>query len=115
MNIEYFSGYSAHTILQVFYATDRSITLFLSNQEMDDIMKELKQLFKIDKVPIRPNRKYDRNTDKYRKREKPKCFKNKKNADMKGLNLMALTARNNNELMKQSQYRRDVVRYVSTT
>ena len=121
MNIEYFSGYSAHTILQDFYATlfvaniqsllvgelndelakgskdnkyqykvntnlsygflkDRVITLFLSNQEMEDIIKELKQLFKIDKVPIRPNRKYERNMDKYRKREKPKCFKNKKNA-----------------------------------
>jgi len=121
MNIEYFSGYSAHSILQDFYATlfvsnvqsllvgelndelaqkskdnkyqykvntnlsygflkDRIITLFLSNQEMSDIIEELKQLFKIDKVPIRPNRKVERNVRKYSKREKPKCFKNKKNA-----------------------------------
>ena len=121
MSIEYFSGYSAHTILQDFYATlfvsnvqsllvgelndelakeskankyqykvntnlsygflkDRVITLFLSDREMDDIVAELKQLFKIDKVPIRPNRKVERNVGKYRKREKPKCFKNKKNA-----------------------------------
>jgi len=30
-------------------------------------------------VPIRPYRKYDRNTGKYRKRDKPKLLKNNKN------------------------------------
>ena len=121
MHIECFSGYSAHSILQDFYATlfvsnvqsllvgelndelikesknnkyqykvntnlsygilkDRVITLFLSDKEIRHIIEELKELFQIDKVPIRPNRKNQRNVRKYSKREKPKCFKNKKNA-----------------------------------
>ena len=57
---------------------NRVITLFFSDTDMDQIYKELKQLFKIDVIPIRPNRSNPRNIGKYRRREKPKLTKNQK-------------------------------------
>jgi hypothetical protein len=121
IKVENFSGYSAHSILQDFYAAlfvsnvqslivgemndelakeskgnkyqykvnsnlsygflkNRIITLFFSNKEMGVIISELKDLFKKHTIPIRPNRKYERNVDKYRKRGKPKLLKNSKDA-----------------------------------
>ena len=46
--------------------------------EMSIIISELKELFKKHIVPVRPNRKYDRKTGKYRRREKHKSLKNRK-------------------------------------
>lgn len=121
IKVEFFSGYSNHSILQDFYAAlfvsnvqslivgeindelalksektkyqykvncnlsygflkDRIITLFFSNKEMGVIVSELKDLFKKHTIPIRPNRKYKRDTNKYRKREKPKVLKNRRDA-----------------------------------
>jgi len=121
IKVENFSGYSAHSILQDFYAAlfvsnvqslivgemndelakeskgnkyqykvnsnlsygflkNRIITLFFSDKEMSVIISELKELFKKHTIPIRPNRKYERNVDKYRKRGRPKLLKNSKNA-----------------------------------
>jgi len=120
INVEHFSGYSEHCILQDFYAAlfvsnvqslivgeindelaknstrnkyqykvnnnlsygflkDRIISLFFSDREMKEIVLELKELFKKHTVPIRPDRKYDRNTGKYRKRSRPKLMRNNKN------------------------------------
>ena len=39
---------------------------------MEDIVNQLKILFKQKLVPIRPNRSNKRNIGKYRRREKPK-------------------------------------------
>ena len=47
---------------------------------METIVSELKELFKKYTIPIRPNRKYERHTDKYRKRGKLKVLKNTKDA-----------------------------------
>ena len=121
IKVEYFSGYSPHSILQDFYATlfvsniqslivgqindelaeeptknkyqykinsnlsygflkNRIITLFFSDKDIEGIVCELKELFKKHTIPIRPNRKFKRNTDKYRKRYKHKPFKNRKDA-----------------------------------
>lgn len=41
-------------------------------------MKELKTLFVVNVIPIRPNRTFERNPDKYRKRTKPKQFTNRR-------------------------------------
>lgn len=45
---------------------------------MEQPLKELKQLFKENLVPIRPNRSFKRNLGKYRSRIKPKVAKNQK-------------------------------------
>ena len=72
--------YKVNSNLSYGFLKDRIITLFFSNKEMDSIVSELKELFKKHTIPIRPNRKYERDTDKYRKRGKPKVLKNIKDA-----------------------------------
>ena len=72
--------YKVNNNLSYGFLKDRIITLFFSNKEMEVIVSELKKLFKKHTIPIRPNRKYERNTDKYRKRDKPKVLKNIKDA-----------------------------------
>ncbi len=72
--------YKVNSNLSYGFLKDRIITLFFSNKEMEIIVSELKELFKKHTIPIRPNRKYERNTDKYRKRGKPKVLKNIKDA-----------------------------------
>lgn len=57
---------------------NRVVTLFFSEKDMDQIYNELKQLFKLDLIPIRPYRSNPRNIGKYRRREKPKITKNQK-------------------------------------
>jgi len=47
---------------------------------MGNIIMELKALFKQHLVPIRPDRNQQRDTGKYRRREKPKVTKNHKDA-----------------------------------
>lgn len=47
---------------------------------MEIIVSELKDLFKKHTIPIRPNRKFERNIDKYKLRERPKVLKNNKDA-----------------------------------
>jgi len=71
--------YKVNNNLSYGFLKDRIISLFFSDKEMDVIVSELKELFKKHTVPIRPYRKYDRNTGKYRKRDKPKLLKNNKN------------------------------------
>jgi len=77
---EYKYQYKVNSNLSYGFLKDRIILLFFSDKEMDEIVSELKELFKKHTIPIRPNRKYDRNTGKYRKREKPKLLKNNKNS-----------------------------------
>jgi len=59
---------------------NRILEIFLSGRPMVEITKEIKELLKRNTVPIRPNRKYQRDKFKYRKRNKPKVTKNQKNA-----------------------------------
>ena len=72
--------YKVNNNLSYGFLKDRIITLFFSDKETEIIVLELKKLFKKHTIPIRPNRKYERNTDKYRKRDKPKVLKNNKDA-----------------------------------
>lgn len=72
--------YKVNTSLSYGFLKDRIIELFLSDREMSLIIKELRQLFKRHTIPIRPNRKFDRDVDKYRKRTKPKVLKNNRQA-----------------------------------
>jgi hypothetical protein len=70
--------YKVNSNLSYVFLKNRIITLFFSDKEMDLIVSELKMLFKKHLVPIRPNRKYERKTNKYRKRGNPKLLKNRK-------------------------------------
>ena len=67
--------YKVNTNLSYGFLKNRIITLLEENGDMET---ELKKLFKKHLVPIRPNRKYKRDTGKYRCRTKPKIFKNQK-------------------------------------
>lgn len=42
------------------------------------MVNELKHIFKKYLIPIRPDRKFERDTEKYRRRVKPKTTKNHK-------------------------------------
>jgi hypothetical protein len=59
---------------------DRIIELFFSNNEMDQITKDIKELLKRNIIPVRPNRSFMRDSGKYRKRTKPNVTKNQKDA-----------------------------------
>lgn len=70
--------YKVNTNLSYGFLKNKIITLFLSNTDMEDIVNQLKILFKKELIPIRPNRSNQRNIGKYRRREKPKVTKNQK-------------------------------------
>ena len=54
------------------------LAIFISNQP-NEILLELKESFLQHVEPVRPNRKYPREKDKYRTRKKPLMMKNRKN------------------------------------
>ncbi len=70
--------YKVNNNLSYGFLKDRVITLFFNNENMQDVYDELKTLFKKELVPIRPDRSNQRNTKKYRRKEKPKVTKNQK-------------------------------------
>jgi len=72
--------YKVNNNLSYGFLKDRVVSLFFSNKEMDETIKELKTLFRKHLVPIRPNRSNLRDTDKFRKRLKPKVTKNLRDA-----------------------------------
>ncbi len=72
--------YKVNSNLSYGFMKDRIITLFLSDKSMEVIVSELKDLFKKHTIPVRPNRKFKRDFDKFRLKEKPKVLKNNKDA-----------------------------------
>ncbi|TXD80404.1 IS4 family transposase [Subsaximicrobium wynnwilliamsii] len=71
--------YKVNTNISYGLLKDRVVTLFLDKKPTGiDIVEELKTLYKSHLVPIRTNRKSERNPDKYRSRIKPKITKNQK-------------------------------------
>ena len=72
--------YKVNTNLSYGFMKDRIITMFFSEKPMEIIVSELRDLFKKHTIPIRPNRKFKRDIDKYRLRGRPKVFINKKDA-----------------------------------
>ena len=71
--------YKINTNISYGLLKNRVVTLFM-NEKSDgvDIVEELKSLYISHLVPIRPNRKFERNPGKYRSRIKPKVTKNQK-------------------------------------
>lgn len=71
--------YKINTNISYGLLKNRVVTLFLDEKSAGfDIVEELKFLYKSHLVPIRPNRKFERNPGKYRSRIKPKVTKNQK-------------------------------------
>ena len=62
--------YKINTNLSYGFMKNKIITLFFSNTDMEDIVNQLKKLFKSELIPIRPNRSNQRNVRKYIRREK---------------------------------------------
>lgn len=72
--------YKVNTNLSYGFLKNKIITLFFSNTNINDVVAQLKALFKQNLIPIRPNRSNQRNIGKYRRRERPKITKNQKDA-----------------------------------
>jgi len=71
--------YKINTNMSYGLLKNRVITLFLDEKNKEsNLVEELKNIFKAHLVPIRPNRKFERNIGKYRTRTKPKITKNQK-------------------------------------
>ena len=70
--------YKVNNNLSYGFLKDRIVTLFFSETETEIILHDLKELFKKHLIPIRPDRKFERQKDKYRNRQKPKVPKNMK-------------------------------------
>lgn len=71
--------YKINTNVSYGLLKNRVVTLFLDKRSSGtDIVEELKSLFRSHLVPIRPDRKFERNSEKYRSRIKPKITKNQK-------------------------------------
>ena len=72
--------YKVNTNLSYGFLKDRIVTLFFLDANTDQILSEIKDLFKKNLIPIRPNRKNKRVIGKYRNRLKPKVTKNQRDA-----------------------------------
>lgn len=72
--------YKVNANLSYGFLKDRVVSLLFTNTEINEVLTELKELFKKHLVPIRPNRKYKRDVGKYRNRVKPVITKNLKDA-----------------------------------
>lgn len=73
--------YKINTNVSYGLLKNRIVNLFLEDNPIENnTVEELKLMFKSHLVPIRPNRKFERNIGKYRTRIKPKITKNQKDA-----------------------------------
>ncbi|MEO6303049.1 MAG: IS4 family transposase [Bacteroidia bacterium] len=68
--------YKINTNLSIGFLKTKLISLFLEENNTEELLKELEKLFTKNLIPIRPNRSFDRDTLKYRKRKKPPITKN---------------------------------------
>ena len=71
-------SYKVNTALSYGFMKDRILTVFFKKGDMNTIITELKDLFRGNLVPIRPERSNPRNIWKYKVRRKPKVTKNQK-------------------------------------
>lgn len=79
-NISKKYDYKINASLSYGFMKNRIIKMFLKKQNIEEVVEELKGLFKNHLIPIRPNRSNKRDVGKYRNRIKPKVSKNQKDA-----------------------------------
>jgi hypothetical protein len=70
--------YNINTILSLGIIKTKIIDLFMKDVDAKFVLKDLEKLFLKTLIPIRPNRSFSRNTQKYRTRAKPSVLKNYK-------------------------------------
>jgi len=71
--------YKVNQSVSLGFIREKLISLFILDKKgSKEVMNELKKLFVLHLIPIRPDRKYERNTSKYRHRVKPKQFSNRR-------------------------------------
>lgn len=72
--------YKVNTNLSYGHLKNRVISIFLNTNDINQTVKELKELFLLNLTPIRPDRSNPREANKYRNRKKPKVTKNQRDA-----------------------------------
>lgn len=70
--------YRINSSLSLCFIRNKLVELFTNKKENEELMQELKKLFVVNVIPVRPNRTFIRDPDKYRTRTKPKQFKNRR-------------------------------------
>ncbi|WP_445957479.1 hypothetical protein [Yeosuana sp.] len=74
-------NYKINTNISYGLLKNRVVELFLEEKNhKTDMVETLKSMFKSHSVPLRPNRKHERNSGKYRSRIKPKITKDQKDS-----------------------------------
>lgn len=71
--------YKVNTNLSIGFMKTKIIDLFMKDNDAEFVLKNLEELFLKTLIPIRPNRSFTRNTQKFRIRAKPPVTKNHKN------------------------------------
>ena len=72
--------YKVNTNLSIGFIKTRIVDLFMKDNDAENTLQELSQLFLKSTIPIRPNRAFPRNTNKFRVRKKPAVSKNFKSS-----------------------------------
>lgn len=72
--------YKINTNLSYGFLKNRVLELFFTENSIEQPLEELKQLFKENLIPIRPNRSFKRSPEKYRTRIRPKITKNQRDS-----------------------------------
>lgn len=70
--------YKINTALSYGILKNKIVALFFNQSEQENLVENLKQIFKKHLVPIRPGRKEPRNYGTYRRKVKPKVTRNQK-------------------------------------
>jgi hypothetical protein len=70
--------YKINRSVSLSFIRERLLQLYSNKNETEKILAELKQLFILNVIPVRPGRRYKRDVDKYRQRTNPKQFKNRR-------------------------------------
>jgi hypothetical protein len=73
-------NYKINGNLSYGFLKNRILELLIKEASLENIFKELQDLFIQNTIPIRPNRNNIRNVGKYRNRIKPQVLKNHKDA-----------------------------------
>jgi len=70
--------YKVNRSLALGFIRERLIQMYSEKRETAVLLEELKELFILNVIPVRPGRNNKRDVDKYRQRTKPKQFKNRR-------------------------------------
>ena len=70
--------YKINAALSYGLLKNKVISIFYNQKDSEQLIDELKKVFKKHLIPIRPNRKEPRNNNKYKRRIKPKVPKNQR-------------------------------------